>query len=100
MTTTTAPLPATSEAVAFYSAALPAIEALCDLARSWRDRAPTDPEAIEAHSEFTWLAIRCDLRLGRGQRALTAEQARGARAELSPPRRRPMPAAPAPGHPQ
>lgn len=60
--TTAAPV---SEAVAFYSHALPVIEALCDLARGWRDRAPTDPDAITAHSEMTWLAIRVDLRLHR-----------------------------------
>ena len=45
MTTTTAP--PTSEAAAFYSAALPRIEALCDLARAWRDRAPADLERIQ-----------------------------------------------------
>lgn len=69
MTTTTAP-PATSEALAFYEHALPRIEALCALARAWRDRAPTDPEAIRAHSECVWRAIRVDLRLNRARRAL------------------------------
>jgi hypothetical protein len=52
-------------AAEFYAVALPRIEALCALARTWRDAAPADPEAIAAHSEMTWLALRCDLRLNR-----------------------------------
>jgi hypothetical protein len=33
--------------------------------RDWRDAAPADPEAVRAHSECTWWAIRVDLRLAR-----------------------------------
>jgi hypothetical protein len=49
----------------FYAHALPIVEALCDLARTWRERAPTNPEAIRAHADMTWLALRCELRLAR-----------------------------------
>jgi hypothetical protein len=63
--TTTAPPPATTTAIDFYERALPAIEQLVTMARAWRDRAPADPEAVRAHSECTWLAIRVDLRLAR-----------------------------------
>ena len=59
---------AASEALAFYTAALPQIEALLAMAREWRDRAPTDPEAIRAHGEMFWLACRVDLRLGQAAR--------------------------------
>lgn len=63
MTTTTPP--AVSEALVFYTAAGPLVERLLALARAWRDRAPADSEAITAHGEMVWLAIRCDLRLNR-----------------------------------
>jgi hypothetical protein len=63
--TATTTRPATSEAVGFYGHALPIVEDLCAQARAWRDRAPIDPEAIRAHSDMTWLALRCELRLAR-----------------------------------
>ena len=64
--TTTATRPA-PEALAFYTAALPLVERLLAMARAWRDSEPCDSDAIRAHSEMTWLAIRCDLRLTRHQ---------------------------------
>jgi hypothetical protein len=71
--TTTAP-PVARKAIAFYGHALPQIEALCDLAREWRDAAPTDEQAIEAHSEFVRLMIRCELRLNRTRVPATASE--------------------------
>jgi hypothetical protein len=62
--TATSP-PAAPEVLVFYTAAEPLIERLLAMARAWRDRSPTDPEAIRAHSETAWLAIRCDLRRNR-----------------------------------
>jgi hypothetical protein len=60
--TTTLFRPTDAGARAFYDRALPIVTALCDAARAWRDQAPADPEAIRAHAELTWLAIRLDLR--------------------------------------
>lgn len=77
MTTTTPP--AASEALVFYTAACPLVERLLAMARRWRDNEPSNPEAIRAHSEFVWLAIRCDLRLARSrQHDLTADHTTGA----------------------
>ena len=67
MTATT--VPATSEALVFYTAAQPLVERLLAMARAWRDAEPTNARAIAAHSEWTWAAARLDLQLARARRA-------------------------------
>ena len=55
------------------------------MVRVWRDAMLESADAIEAHTTMFRLVVHVDLRLARARRALTAEQARGARAGFSHP---------------
>lgn len=69
-------------AATFYEQAQPLAEQLLTMARTWREQAPTDPEAIRAHSDALWLSIRMALRLRH------AQEQRQERALLTPRRSR------------
>jgi hypothetical protein len=62
--------PVRRETIDFYERARPLVEQLRTMAMAWRETASPEemPAALEAHSEFMWLALRVELRLSRSRR--------------------------------